>query len=81
MILIADAKQPTRILLQQTVLYAGTDLFFSIQPDAPAQVDKTTATPRPLPAAGLKVKITPAKAATTPPPGGGLGVVAPTLKK
>lgn len=71
LILIADAKQPTRALMQQTVTYSGTDLFFSVQPDA-AIIPLPNA-----PRAGIiipKVKISTSKATTTPPKGGGLGV-------
>ncbi|HEV8061839.1 MAG TPA: hypothetical protein VGP68_18315 [Gemmataceae bacterium] len=72
MIIIADAKQPTRTLLQQTVNYAGADLFYSVQPDP----NGAAANPN-GPRNGFavsKVKITTAKPTTTPPPGGGLGV-------
>jgi hypothetical protein len=72
MIIIADAKQPTRTLLQPTVNYAGADLFFSIQPDTTAVGANPNA-----PRTGLalsKLKITTSKPTTTPPPGGGVGV-------
>jgi hypothetical protein len=71
LILIADAKLPTRSLMQETVTYSGTDLFFSVQPDA-------TIIPLPnAPRAGIvipKVKISTSKPTTSPPKGGGLGV-------
>jgi hypothetical protein len=70
LILIADAKQPTRILLQETVNYAGADLFFSVQPDA-AVIPLPNA-----PRTGIiipKVKISTSKATTAPPAGGGIG--------
>jgi hypothetical protein len=68
LILIADAKQPTRYLLQETVTYAGADLFFSVQPDNPAAGKNA-------PRAGLaNVKISTSKPTTSPPAGGGLGV-------
>lgn len=35
LIIIADAKQPTRILSQETLQFTGTDLFYAIQPDLP----------------------------------------------
>ena len=35
LIVIADAKQPTRILFQDTIQFTGGDLLLSIQPDVP----------------------------------------------
>lgn len=66
---VADAKQPTQLLLRQNVLYAGTDLFFAIQSVAAGQNP-------------ARATLTPAKATTTPPVGGGVGVsaAAPTKK-
>jgi hypothetical protein len=71
LILVADAKQPTRLLAQETVTYSGTDIFFAVQPDA-AVIPLPNA-----PRAGIvipKVKLTNSKATTTPPAGGGIGV-------
>src|ERR1700757_2872806 len=34
LIIVADAKQPTRILCQETIQFAGTDLFYAIQPES-----------------------------------------------
>jgi hypothetical protein len=72
MIIISDAKQPTRTLLQQTVNYAGKDLFYSIQPDANGAGANPNG-PR-MGFAVSKVKMNVAQPATTPPPGGGIGV-------
>ena len=72
LILVADAKQPTRTLLQETVNYAGASLFFSIQTDA----NGAGANPN-GPRNGFavsKVKLSNSKPKTTPPVGGGLGV-------
>jgi hypothetical protein len=74
MIIVSDAKQPTRTLLQQTVNYAGVQLFYSIQPDANGAAGNPNG-----PRAGFavsKVKMNTAKPTTTPPPGGGIGVPA-----
>jgi hypothetical protein len=35
LIIIADAKQPTRILCQEIIQFTGTDLFYAIQRDEP----------------------------------------------
>jgi hypothetical protein len=72
LILIADAKQPTRTLLQQTIKYAGVSLFFSIQAD-PNGVGQNPNGPR-VGFAVPKVKLTNAKPKTAPPVGGGIGV-------
>jgi hypothetical protein len=70
---VYDAKQPTQVLYQDTVLVAGADLFFAIQPEpltpTPAPVTPTTATPapkggKPSPA---KVKLLPTRAPMPPP--------------
>jgi hypothetical protein len=37
LVIIADAKQPTRILYRDTVPFMGKDLFYSIKPEAPAK--------------------------------------------
>src|SRR5438552_13269789 len=37
LIIVADAKQPTRILCQKEIQFTGTDLFFSIQVEEPAK--------------------------------------------
>ncbi len=50
---IADAKQPTRVLHQAIVPFAGPDQFFSIQVDQQG--------------AAVKLKLTPAKPSTPPP--------------
>jgi hypothetical protein len=34
-ILIADAKQPTKVLFQENIVFAGPDQLFSIQDDSP----------------------------------------------
>lgn len=71
LILIADAKQPTRYLMQETVTYAGTDLFFTVKPD-PAIIPLPNA-----PRTGIvipKVKISTSKPTTSPPSGGGIGI-------
>jgi hypothetical protein len=55
MIIVADAKQPTRTLFQGTILFARTDQFFSIQNDSlPAKKGKAQQPP-----ALTKVKLTP----------------------
>jgi hypothetical protein len=40
LIVIADAKQPTEILCKETIHVAGADLFFAIETEEPAVVDK-----------------------------------------
>jgi hypothetical protein len=77
LILVADAKQPTRVLLQQTVNYVAGTLFFSIQSD-PNGVGQNPNGPR-QGFAIAKVKMTSSKPATNPPPGGGIGI--PTGKR
>jgi hypothetical protein len=66
LITIADAKQPTRMLFRDTVPCGSSDLFFSIQADAPPLPntdDSKAKTNRPLP---RKVKLVPAKPPTQP---------------
>jgi hypothetical protein len=75
LILIADAKQPTRMLLQETVNYAGASLFFSIQTDANGAGQNPNGPRNGF--AVSKLKLTNTKAKTTPPPGGGIGVPNP----
>jgi hypothetical protein len=73
LIIVADAKQPTRILCQETIQLAGADLFYAIQP---ASVDKAAEGGDSSPKAKgrkpstLKVKLVPSKPnpAATPPP-------------
>lgn len=65
-IIIVDAKQPTRVLYQDSVNIGATDQFFSIQLDTPAKPAKGTD--------AAKAKLVPATGTTTPPPGGGLGI-------
>jgi len=55
LVIVADAKQPTRTLFQGTVPFARTDQFFSIQDDSPPA--KKGNAPQ---AASLKVKLLPA---------------------
>jgi hypothetical protein len=74
LIVVADAKQPTRVLLQQTIGYRGGSLFFSIQPD-PNGAGQNPNGPR-QGFAIAKVRMTGARPATIPPPGGGIGVPA-----
>jgi hypothetical protein len=72
LIVVADAKQPTRVLLQQTVNYVAGTLFFSIQSD-PNGVGQNPNGPR-QGFAIAKVKMISSKSGTNPPPGGGIGI-------
>ena len=60
LITIYDATQPKRILFQGQLPYAGQDLFFAIQPDAPA-----AGQPQP-PGAPPKLKLVPTKPPALP---------------
>jgi hypothetical protein len=72
--IIADAKQPTRILFRDTVLCLGADLYFSIQPDPPPAVKANAKAPAKLPArkapppVPTKVNVVPTKPYPIPEP-------------
>jgi len=67
LIIIADAKQPTRILFRDTVQCGATDLFFSIQAADTADKSDAPAKPKGTKVAPAKVKLVPAKQPGTIP--------------
>jgi hypothetical protein len=72
LIIIADAKQPTRTLYRNTIQCGGSDLFFSIQPDVPPKgQEDPPGKPKVEKPAPPKVKLVSAK-----PPSTGLGAPA-----
>jgi hypothetical protein len=71
---VADAKQPTRILCQETIQVRGTDLFYTIKADVPDKSKDGEAAPKvgtgkTISAKVNKVKLVPWKPTpvTTPP--------------